>query len=80
MEPEASHKMTISAELCVMAVCRSWIWVSVFMVSVGLWVGVSRRKNGENDLAVGDLGLHLPRDGEASLLKPIARDADKGDV
>ena len=47
------------------------------MVWCGLWVGVGRREDGENDLTVGDLGLHLPRDGETCLLKPIPRDADK---
>ena len=50
------------------------------MVCRGLWVGVGRRKDGENDLTVGDLSLHLPRDGKASLLKPITCDADKRDV
>ena len=47
------------------------------MVRCGLWVGVGRREDGEDDLTVGDLGLHLPRDGETCLLKPIPRDADK---
>ena len=50
------------------------------MICRGLWVGDGRRKDGENDLAVGDLGLDLPRDGEPRLLKPITRDADKRDV
>ena len=50
------------------------------MVWCGLWVGVGRREDGEDDLTVGDLGLHLPRDGESSLLKPIPRDADKRNV